>query len=95
MRVLLEDIGRALGVPATMSALRRTKAGIYGLNNYAGSIADDVRLEMTEYTLTELADATEYYRNMANDLAGRVRRDENSDPVYSSFHELAIQAAEG
>ena len=69
--------------------------GIYGLNNYAGSIADDVRLEMTEYTLTELADATEYYRNMANDLAGRVRRDENSDPVYSSFHELVIQAAEG
>ncbi|MCF2556053.1 MAG: tRNA pseudouridine(55) synthase TruB [Bacteroidales bacterium] len=31
VRVLLEEIGRAIGVPATMSALRRTRAGIYGL----------------------------------------------------------------
>ena len=29
MRVLLEDIGRALGVPATMAALRRTAAAGY------------------------------------------------------------------
>ncbi len=32
VRVLLEEIGRALGVPATMSALRRTRAGLYGLD---------------------------------------------------------------
>lgn len=31
VRVLLEDIGAALGVPATMSALRRTQAGAYTL----------------------------------------------------------------
>lgn len=31
VRVLLEDIGRALGLPATMSALRRTAAGPYTL----------------------------------------------------------------
>ena len=31
VRVLLEDIGRALGAPATMSALRRTAAGPYTL----------------------------------------------------------------
>lgn len=31
VRVLLEDIGRALGVPATMAALRRTAAGPYTL----------------------------------------------------------------
>lgn len=29
IRTLLEDIGAALGCPATMSALRRTKAGVY------------------------------------------------------------------
>ncbi len=29
VRVLIEDIGRALGVPATMAALRRTAAGIF------------------------------------------------------------------
>lgn len=69
--------------------------GVYGLNNYAGSIADDVRLEMTEYTLSELAEATEYYRDKANDLAVQIQRDENGNPVYSTFHELAIQAADG
>lgn len=31
VRVLLEDIGRALGVPATMAALRRTASGAYTL----------------------------------------------------------------
>ena len=69
--------------------------GIYGLNQYAGSIADDVRLEVTEYTLSELADATEYYRDKANAVAGQIRRDENSNPVYVSFHDLAIQAGDG
>lgn len=33
VRTLLEDIGAALGVPATMAALRRTRAGAYGLED--------------------------------------------------------------
>ena len=33
VRVLLEDIGRALGVPATMSALQRLQAGEYRLED--------------------------------------------------------------
>ena len=32
IRVLAEDIGMALGVPATLSALRRTRAGTFGLD---------------------------------------------------------------
>ena len=32
VRVLLEDIGAALGLPATMSGLRRLKAGVYDLS---------------------------------------------------------------
>lgn len=31
IRVLVEDIGKALGVPATLAALRRTQAGIFTL----------------------------------------------------------------
>ena len=30
---------------------------IYGLNYYAGSLADDIRMEVAQYTLEELADA--------------------------------------
>lgn len=33
IRVLVEDIGKALGVPATLAALRRTQAGIFTLGN--------------------------------------------------------------
>lgn len=32
IRVLAEEIGAALGVPATLSALRRTRAGVYGID---------------------------------------------------------------
>lgn len=32
IRTLAEDIGRALGVPATLSALRRTRAGVFDLS---------------------------------------------------------------
>lgn len=69
--------------------------GIYGLNQYAGSIADDIRMEMTEYTVAELAEATEYYRDKASELARKIPRDENDEPKYPTFHNLAIQAGEG
>ena len=32
IRVLAEDIGTALGVPATLAALRRTRAGVFDIN---------------------------------------------------------------
>ena len=82
-------------VLAAVSVVFFLHTGIYGLNQYAGSIADDVRLEMTEYSVAELADATEYYRDKAAALAGKIQRDENDDPVYPSFRDLAIQAGEG
>ena len=69
--------------------------GIYGLNQYAGSIADDIRMEMTEYTVTELAEATEYYRDKASELAKKIDRDANDDPIYPDFHDLATKAGEG
>ena len=69
--------------------------GIYGLNYHAGPIADDIRLEMTEYTLEELEDTTIYYRDLANQLADRMNRDAQGDVLFSSFEELAQQAGDG
>ena len=82
-------------VLASVSVVFFLHTGLYGLHQYAGSIADDVRLEMTEFDLEELADATEYYRDKAAALAGQVERDLNDDPVYPAFHTLATQAFEG
>ncbi len=68
---------------------------IYGLNYYAGSIADDVQLTVADYTVSELNDATRYFQTKANELALQIPRDEKGDPQYSEFETLAEQAGEG
>jgi hypothetical protein len=80
---------------AVASLLFFLHTGIYGLNGYAGSLADDIRLKMTEYTLSELEEATIYYRDKANALAQQVNRDANGDAAFAEFSRLATQAANG
>ena len=69
--------------------------GIYGLNFYAGPLADDVRLNVREYTQEELEDAVVYYRDKANNLANMLPRDHLGNLAYPSFTELAEQAGDG
>ena len=80
---------------AIASLLFFLHTGIYGLNGYASSLADDIRLNMTEYTLAELEQATVYYRDKANDLAKQVRRLPNGMPEFDDFQTLALQAEDG
>ena len=68
---------------------------IYGLNQHAGSLANDIRLNVTHYTLAELEAATVYYRDMANELSDQIPRQANGDPDYPIFEELALYAGEG
>ena len=68
---------------------------VWGLNYYAGDLADDMRLEMASYTLEELTEATEYYRDKANDLAQQVNRDGSGNVQFSDFNTLAEKAGEG
>lgn len=82
-------------VLAAASCLFMLHTAVYGLNTYAGPLAEDIRMDTSDYTLSELVDAVTYYRDKANDLAEEMPRDENGDLVYSSFEELAEQAAEG
>ena len=67
---------------------------VYGLNAYAGPVSEDIRLEVTDYTLSELEAATTYYRDQANALADKVQRDENGD-MAADFDAMAQQAGEG
>ena len=71
--------------------------GIYGLNNYAGPLADDIRLSVADetYTVTELSNATQYFRDMANELALQIPRTEDGKPDYPTFQEMAEAAGEG
>lgn len=69
---------------------------VYGLNYYAGPLAEDIRLEVADsYTLDELTAAAAYYRDQANGLAEQMERDANGDPKFDSFAALAEQAENG
>ena len=80
---------------AIASLLFFCHTAIYGLNSYAGSLADDIRLNVSEYTLSELEEATLYYRDKANELADQVRRYPNGTVQFEDFQTLALQAEEG
>ena len=83
-------------VLAAASFIFMLHTGLYGLNNYASPLAEDIRLDTESgYTAAELADAARYYRDKANALAPDMNRDESGDLVYPSFQELAEQAGGG
>ena len=67
----------------------------FGLNYYAGSIAEDIRMEVREYSVEELASAAAFYQSKANELAPQVNRDENGDLDFEEFGVLAQQAGNG
>lgn len=82
-------------VMAVISCLSMFNTVLYGLNEYSSPLADDVRLEIVDFTVSELNEATVYFRDKANTLAAELPRDEKGDPDFGSFEELAAQAGEG
>lgn len=68
---------------------------MWGLNYYAGPLSDDLRLEVAQYTLSELKEATEYYRDKANILSEQVKRDGSGVAQLADFDTLAGKAGEG
>lgn len=70
--------------------------GIYGLSNYAGSLADDIRLNVkTGYSVSQLAEATAYYRDKANELADSLPLGNMGERNYPTFEEMTEQAGAG
>lgn len=68
---------------------------VFGLNYYAGSIADDIRLESYDYGVADLTSAASYYRDQANALAQQVPRDSQGQVSFPDFETLAQQAGNG
>ena len=69
--------------------------GLYGLNEYAGPLSADLRLESTDYTLAELEAAAVYYRDQANRLSAMVQRDEKGNVSFPEFADMAETAGDG
>ena len=82
-------------VLAVFSCVYMLHTAVWGLNYYAGSLADDMRLEVASYTLDELIEATEYYRDMAGALSEQAKRDENGNVDFRDFDTLARNAGNG
>jgi len=69
--------------------------GLYGLNGYAAPLAEDVRLNVSEYAITELQSAALYFRDMANQTAPTAERDSGEGSHTADFDVLSAAAGEG
>lgn len=88
----IQWLGWVLAAASTVFFLNTV---IWGLNNYAGPIAQDIRLEVTDYQISELEEAAAFYQAQANTLAEKVSRDENGLVALPELDALSQQAAEG
>ena len=96
MIVLKWNVVQWLGwVLAVFSCIYTLHTAAFGLSFYAGPISEDLRLDMSPYTLEELTEATEYYRNEANALAEVMPRKSDGTVSFRTFEELAAMAGEG
>ena len=82
-------------VLSVISCIALLNTVVYGLNAYASPLADDMSLEITDYTVSELNEAAVFFRDQANALALQVSRDGKGDPNFGTFEEMAEQAADG
>ena len=89
---LIRYVGWVLAVVSIVVFLN---TGIYGLNYHAGPLTDDLRMELNDYTMSDLVLAVTFYRDRANELSTQVERDSDGAPVYGEFKTLAAEAGEG
>ncbi len=82
-------------VLAVFAGLYMLHTIMWGLNYYSGDLSADMRLEVASYNLEELTEATEYYRDKANQLASEVKRDGSGNVSFADFETLAKKAGEG
>ena len=68
---------------------------LFDLNQYTGPLAEDIGLEITEYTVTELNEAATYFRDKAEELSGSVERDKKGNPQFGEFKDMASAAGAG
>ena len=68
--------------------------GLFSLGQYSTAMAEDLLMEMQDYSVDALEDAAIYYRDKASVLSRQVNRDD-SGVIFSSFEDLNAQAGEG
>ena len=82
-------------VAAAVSIIIFLNTALFGLNNQAGPLADDLHMQVTDYTVSELEQAGKYYLEQANGLAGEISRDAEGNVDLPAFQDLAALAGKG
>ena len=82
-------------VLAAASIVVFLNVAICGLNDYAGPLSQDIRLDVTDYTVGELETAAAFYQAQANQLAGEAPRDDAGNLVLPDLEQLSALASEG
>ena len=91
-RSLIQWAGWVLAVFAGLYMMHTL---IWGLSYHTGDLSEDLRLNVSSYNLEELTEATEYYRDKANELAAQVSRDQQGNVQFADFETLANNAGKG
>ena len=68
---------------------------IWGLNYYAPPMAERLGMKEQEFTVSQLKEAAEYYRDRANAAAEKVERNDDGSMKNYDFDELAMTAGDG
>ena len=82
-------------VLAVFSAVFMLHTLLWGLSYHTGDLSQDLRLDVSSYNLEELTEATEYYRDKANELAAQINRDAQGNVEFADFETLAENAGKG
>lgn len=82
-------------VLAVVMLVNFVSTGLYGLNYYSGSIAEDMQIGTYNGTEIELEEAALYYLEKANELSTQVARGSNGQVKSQDFDDQALQAANG
>ena len=80
---------------AVASIIVLLHTGIFGMNEFAGPIAEDIRLSESDRTEEQLKAAAIYYRDQANALSGKVSRDGSGNVKLPELSKLNEQAESG
>lgn len=79
-------------ITAAASVIMFLQFGVFGLNRYAGPLADDIRVEVTNYDIAELEEAAKYFLEEAKKANGQLGE---GKPKAPDFEVLANQASDG
>lgn len=95
--ILQENLLRWIsGVTAVAALLLCAYVGLTGLNRYAPSVAEGMRLEVrADYSAAELRRAAAYYRDGANRAAQEVSRDADGLFIAGDFDTLGEELGSG